>query len=115
MELAVDFNFSAAHRLPYYDGPCNRVHGHNYRLRVTIRGRPDPATGMLMDFEELRARVQARVLEAVDHRLLNDLVANPTAENLVVWVWGRLVEALPGLVQLELWETPSYKVIYRGD
>lgn len=113
MELSADFSFSAAHSLPRYDGPCRRTHGHNYVLRVTLVGEPDPESGMVRDFEEIRRVVGERVLAAVDHRSLNEVLENPTAENVVRWCWERLGDALPGLTELRLWETPHYCVAER--
>ena len=66
MDLNVEFKFCAAHRLPNYDGPCNRVHGHNYRFEVEIRGEPDPHSGMILDFVDIdlnTGRVRFRVLQ----------------------------------------------------
>lgn len=113
MELSVDFHFSAAHRLPYYDGPCKRMHGHNYMLRVVIEGKPNPKDGMIRDFDEIKRYVWDRVLGACDHHNLNELMDNPTAENLIVWMWERLKPQLEGLRELRLWETPEYSVAYR--
>jgi 6-pyruvoyltetrahydropterin/6-carboxytetrahydropterin synthase len=113
LDLDVDFDFCAAHRLPLYDGPCVRMHGHNYKLRVTIGGTPDPRTGMLMDFEEIRQVVVQQVVGAFDHQVLNDFIENPTAENVVRWAWEKLDGKLPGLRELRLWETPAYSVGYR--
>ena len=62
MDLDVDFDFSAAHRLPLYEGPCLRMHGHNYKLRVSVRGSPDPKTGML--FKDAKAGL-AELIAAV--------------------------------------------------
>jgi 6-pyruvoyltetrahydropterin/6-carboxytetrahydropterin synthase len=115
MELDVEFNFCCAHALPFYDGPCRRMHGHHYRLLVSIQGKPDPKSGMIIDFEELRRIVLTHAVGVVDHRNLNDLMENPTAENLIVFLWSRLKENLPGLRELRLWETPEYSVAYRGD
>ena len=113
MELSVDFHFSSAHRLPYYNGPCFRLHGHNYRLQVTLQGLPNPKDGMIRDFDEIRARVWESVLTQCDHHNLNDFMDNPTAENLIVWMWERLKPQLEGLKELRLWETPEYCVSYR--
>jgi 6-pyruvoyltetrahydropterin/6-carboxytetrahydropterin synthase len=109
--LSVDFKFSASHRLPVYVGKCNRLHGHNYRLRVRVRGVVDPITGMVADFHDIESQMHP-LLERVDHHHLNELVENPTAENVVVWMWEQLV--IPGLVSLELWETEDYSVLYSG-
>jgi len=112
MQLSVDFNFSAAHLLPFYNGPCSRMHGHNYLLRVTVEGRPDPRDGMIRDFEEIRKKVWESVLIHCDHLNLNDLMENPTAENVVAWMWNHLQPQIEGLKELRLWETPEYCVSY---
>ncbi len=114
MELEVEFEFCAAHRLPYYDGPCFRMHGHNYKLRVTIEGKVDPKNGMIIDFEDLKKVVNEHVLNVVDHQVLNDFMDNPTAENIIVWFWEKLDGKLAGLKELRLWETQQYSVAYRG-
>ncbi|GMU58486.1 MAG: 6-carboxy-5,6,7,8-tetrahydropterin synthase [Myxococcaceae bacterium] len=114
MSLSVDFHFSAAHALPFYDGPCKRLHGHNYVLRVTLTGRPQPKDGMIRDFDEVKKTVWDKVLVKLDHYHLNEIIENPTAENLVVWMWERLAPLVPGLQELKLWETPEYCVTYRA-
>ncbi len=113
MLLSVDFHFCAAHHLPFYDGPCKRLHGHNYQLRVTLTGRPSPKDGMIRDFDEIKRTVSELVLVECDHHNLNDLMENPTAENMVVWMWDRLQKHIDGLRELQLWETPEYCVTYR--
>ncbi len=113
MELTVDFSFSAAHRLPRHPGACRRMHGHNYLLRVTLEGEPSPESGMLRDFEEVRALVHEHLLSRVDHTCLNDLLENPTAENVLLFAWSALSGALPELAELRLWENPSYAVAMR--
>jgi 6-pyruvoyltetrahydropterin/6-carboxytetrahydropterin synthase len=115
MDLSVDFHFCSAHRLPYYDGPCNRMHGHNYRLQVVATGTPNPRDGMILDFEVLRKRTWELALNQCDHHTLNDFMDNPTAENVIVWMWDRLKPAIPELKELRLWETPEYCVSYRPD
>jgi len=113
MSLSVEFHFSAAHQLPFYDGPCKRLHGHNYVLHVVLAGRPSPKDGMIRDFDEVKKTVWDEVLTKVDHYYLNDIVENPTAENIVAWMWAQLEPLVPGLVELRLWETPEYCVTYR--
>ena len=115
MELSVDFHFSSAHRLPYYNGPCFRLHGHNYKLTVTLEGKPNPKDGMIRDFDEIRKIVWESVLTTCDHHNLNDFMDNPTAEHLITWMWERLSPIIPGLKELRLWETPEYCVSYRDD
>ncbi len=115
LALEMDFHFAAAHRLPRYQGRCFNMHGHNYRLRVRVEGEPDEATGIFLDYGELERAVKEAVLDGCDHATLNDLVENPTAENLVVWMWRRLEGKLPALTEVRLWETKDCCVVYRGE
>jgi 6-pyruvoyltetrahydropterin/6-carboxytetrahydropterin synthase len=114
MRLDVEFLFAASHRLPRYDGPCFRLHGHNYRFAVAVEGEVDPGSGMIADFGEVKGVVGDAVLARVDHRDLNDLLENPTAENIARWIWETLQPRLPGLVEVKLWEIPGCCVTYRG-
>ncbi len=114
MRLDVEFYFAAAHRLPRYEGPCFRVHGHNYRFFVALEGEVDPATGMIADFGVVKATVQEHVLSRVDHRDLNGVLENPTAENIARWIWESLQGRLPGLAEVRLYEIPDSCVTYRG-
>jgi 6-pyruvoyltetrahydropterin/6-carboxytetrahydropterin synthase len=112
------FAFEAAHVLPYHQGKCSRLHGHSYRLDVSVAGplQPEgPATGMVVDFDELARIVRASVIEALDHRHLNDTIENPTSENIAVWIWRRLAPQLPGLCELTLWETANACAVLRAD
>lgn len=115
VEIRVELTFSAAHRLPRYDGPCARPHGHNYRLVVSAEGAVDPTSGFVMDFEALRRHVWERALHRCDHHDLNGFLENPTAENIVVWIWNELKPTLPGLKELVLFETDEYAAVYRGE
>ena len=115
VEICVEFMFSAAHRLPFYDGPCFRPHGHNYKLLVTVERQVDPKTGFVMDFEDLRKHVWEHALQRCDHHDLNEILENPTAENIVVWIWNELKPGLAGLKELKLYETDEYSVRYTGE
>jgi 6-pyruvoyltetrahydropterin/6-carboxytetrahydropterin synthase len=128
-------HFSAAHRLGCEEwtaeenarvfGDCAHPnwHGHNYELDVTVQGEVDQATGFVYDLKDLREAVEESIIRDVDHRNLNLDVAwlkgvNPTTENVVVAMWGRLAKALPErvrLVRLVLWETPRNYVEYGGE
>ena len=128
-------HFSAAHRLYRPDwsdeqnaevfGDCANPHwhGHNYEIDVTVEGPVDPETGYVMDLKLLKQALEDRVLGDLDHRNLNLQVpwlegVNPTTENLVVAIWGRLVDAMPAdvrLVRIVLHETPRNSVEYSGE
>jgi 6-pyruvoyltetrahydropterin/6-carboxytetrahydropterin synthase len=119
MLLSKSFTFHAAHRLIDYDGECANLHGHTYRLVVTVEG-PVAKNGLTLDFVDLKRLVEEKVVRRLDHTSLNDLLRQPSAENLAVWIWGELKEALPASVpvrlkELEVHETPTSFVTYRGD
>jgi 6-pyruvoyltetrahydropterin/6-carboxytetrahydropterin synthase len=108
------FGFEAAHRLPRHPGKCRELHGHSYELYVMVDRPVDSTSGMAIDFSDLKQVVRREVVDRMDHRNLNDLLENPTAEALVQWIWDRLRQALPGLVEVELFETRDCSVVYRG-
>ena len=112
--LDVEFQFAAAHRLPRYDGPCFRMHGHNYQFVVAIEGDVDPRSGMVADFGRIQDVVREHVLSRADHQTLNDVLENPTAKNIARWIYETLVPHLPGLVEVRLFEIPGCCVTYRG-
>lgn len=109
------FDFEAAHVLPNHKGKCARLHGHSYRLVVTVDRPVDPDSGLAVDFGDLKRIVRDQVVDRLDHVHLNDLIDNPTAENIARWVWARLAGPLEGLEEVELWETRRCAVVYRGD
>jgi 6-pyruvoyltetrahydropterin/6-carboxytetrahydropterin synthase len=117
MEIYKEFSFDSAHFLPYVpEGhKCRNMHGHTYRLKVVIEGEPDPQLGWLMDFKELKDKI-GFVIEQLDHKLINDIkgLENPTAELITVWIWKQIKPHLPLLSRIELYETPTTGVIYRG-
>jgi 6-pyruvoyltetrahydropterin/6-carboxytetrahydropterin synthase len=100
MLVTKEFQFSAAHFLTKYHGKCERMHGHNYRLQVTVDGKVQ-SNGMVVDFVILKKIVKDRILQKYDHRNLNDFFENPTAENVAISIWDELVD-LPSLLQAEL-------------
>lgn len=126
LRLERRYRFSASHlyRRPEWSEEENRArfgkcanlpgHGHNYRLYVTVSGRPDPRTGFLVDLAELDRVVEREILDSVDHRHLNEAVPEfgeggeiPSSENLVQWIRERLAPELPPgaeLVRLRLEE-----------
>jgi 6-pyruvoyltetrahydropterin/6-carboxytetrahydropterin synthase len=112
--LDVEFNFAAAHRLPRYEGPCFRMHGHNYKFFVAVEGDVDPATGMVADFGVVKQLVNELIMTRVDHRTLNDFLENPTAENIARWIFETLEPRLAGLAEVRLYEIPDCCVTWRG-
>jgi 6-pyruvoyltetrahydropterin/6-carboxytetrahydropterin synthase len=119
VQIRKSFSFEAAHVLPHHPGKCARLHGHSYRLEVAIEGplhEAGPAAGMVEDFDTVSRTVRSAVVNELDHRSLNDLIENPTAEHIALWAWRRLAPELPGLAELTLWETRTSSVVVRkGD
>ena len=118
MRIRKLFSFEAAHALPHHAGKCARPHGHSYRLEVTVRGplRDDgPDRGMVMDFADVEAVVDAAAIGRLDHRDLNAIVENPTCERVLLWIARALAPQLPQLDELVLWETATACAVLRGD
>jgi 6-pyruvoyltetrahydropterin/6-carboxytetrahydropterin synthase len=115
MRVRRGFDFEAAHFLPRHPGKCRAPHGHSYRLIVTVDRPVDAASGMVLDFSDLKEVVRREVVDRLDHRSLNEILENPTAESIAQWIWERLAGRLPGLAEVELFETRDCSVIYRGE
>jgi len=88
MSITKRFTFEAAHHLPGYKGECKYVHGHSYKLFVTISSLPDQlySNGMIMDFSALKKMVKVSILDRYDHYDLNQFFENPTAEMMIVGI-----------------------------
>jgi len=118
MEIYKRFQVEAAHRLPNVpEGhKCARLHGHSFRIEVTVSGAVTEPEGWVIDFADVGAAFQP-LLAALDHRYLNEVegLANPTSENLARWIWERLSPRLPGLSAVRVAETCTSGCIYRGE
>jgi 6-pyruvoyltetrahydropterin/6-carboxytetrahydropterin synthase len=113
--LRRSYRFEASHVLPRHPGRCRRLHGHSYRFIVEIAGEIEPVQGMVLDFGDLDEIVDRHVLGKLDHYHLNDLMENPTAEWIAVWIWRALAGPLPGLAGIELFEVEGSSCLYRGE
>ncbi|TYB30888.1 MAG: 6-carboxytetrahydropterin synthase QueD [Candidatus Mcinerneyibacterium aminivorans] len=107
------FSFGAAHNLDSYHGKCENLHGHNYRLEVSVKGVPDNE-GMVIDYKVLKEIINKTVIEKLDHKYLNEVLDfSPTSENLLIWMKEKLENKLNSenykLYKLVLWETESNK------
>ncbi|MGL5872693.1 MAG: 6-carboxytetrahydropterin synthase QueD [Xenococcaceae cyanobacterium] len=107
-----EFRFEAAHRLPYHNGKCQRLHGHSWIGRIYVKGeeliKNGSQQGMLMDFGEIEKYVQPLVENFLDHHYLNETTGleSPTSEAIARWVFEKLEkEGLKGLHSVEIRET----------
>ncbi|GGE08691.1 6-carboxytetrahydropterin synthase QueD [Marinithermofilum abyssi] len=118
------FTFDAAHHLHCYEGKCKNLHGHTYKLVITISGFVDEV-GIAVDFGDIKRMYEEGIKSRLDHRYLNEVLPNmnTTAENMIVWIWEELDACLEReglkkkghrLEELVLYETPtSYATLKR--
>ena len=109
------YGFEACHHLPHYVGACHNLHGHSYKLDVTVGGsvikdQTNPKCGMIIDFKDLKQIVKEVAVDKYDHSNLNDFFENPTAEIMVKTIACDIIGKLPKgvhLISVKLWETES--------
>lgn len=110
--LTSQLEFAAAHRLRGYEGNCARLHGHNWKVEVSVGGSQLNDVGMLMDFKEIKRRSKA-IIDELDHFYLNDIAPfndelNPTAENIAWFLFDRLSkdinDARISVASVKVWE-----------
>ena len=123
-EVTVEQTFAAGHALREYKGKCENVHGHNYRVQVTVEGEKLNRIGLLVDFVELKKAVR-EVIDRLDHQFINDLepftTINPSAENMAKYFYDEVTrrldinqgEAPSRVSQIKVWETDTSIAVYR--
>ena len=121
-EVTVEAEFSAGHFLRNYRGKCENPHGHNYKVLITLCGRDLDASGLLLDFKQLK-QVMRPVVERLDHQMINEIApfteVNPSAENLAQYFYSetsaQLREMTGGRVRVKdctLFETDTTRATY---
>jgi len=120
--LTKEFQFESAHYLPKMpEGhKCRRLHGHSFKVEITIAGEIDPETGILIDFGDIK-KVVKPYIDMLDHWLINEvaethnipLLKNPTSENLAKWFYITLKPQLPELFSIIVHETCTSRCEYR--
>lgn len=117
MDIYKEFYLESAHWLPNVpEGhKCGRLHGHSFKVILTVSGEPDEHLGWIIDFADIKS-IFKPIYEELDHACLNHIegLHNPTSENLVIWIWNKLKPQLPQLSQIEVCETCTSGCIYRG-
>ena len=120
-EVTVEETFAAGHALRNYHGKCENLHGHNYRVRVTLQGAELDSIGLLVDFVQVKKLMQT-VVDRLDHQFLNELppfdAQNPSAENIARYFYDEISGGLRGdgrvtLRQIKIWETDTTSATYR--
>jgi 6-pyruvoyltetrahydropterin/6-carboxytetrahydropterin synthase len=117
--IKVITDFSAAHVIHGYDGPCGRLHGHNWKVEAVVVGSELNSIGICIDFKDVK-KILRQVLDQVEHQNLNEIYPfteiNPTAENIAAWVYQEmrpLFKSFPvQLKAINIWETDRAMVCY---
>jgi 6-pyruvoyltetrahydropterin/6-carboxytetrahydropterin synthase len=121
-EVEITSSFSAAHRLRDYNGKCEQLHGHNYRIQVAARADLLGSGGMVIDFVDLKKALN-EILERVDHKYLNDIVPfdkiEPSAENIARFLFDEIAKDLGPqgtlLYSVSVWESDTSRATYVRD
>jgi 6-pyruvoyltetrahydropterin/6-carboxytetrahydropterin synthase len=121
-QVSVEETFSSGHALRGYKGKCENVHGHNYRVQITLEGPQLDSIGLLVDFTHLK-QVIREIIKRLDHQFINDLEPftsiNPSAENLAKYFYEEVIskvkELPPGarVTDAVIWETDTAFARYR--
>lgn len=120
-EVTVEQTFAAAHFLRNYKGKCERLHGHNYKVKVTLSGEALDEAGMLMDFTDIKRELR-NIAEYLDHQHLNEMppfdVVNPSAENIAKYFFDEMKKCVDGervkVAEVKVWETDVQYATYRA-
>lgn len=119
--ITVEDKFSSAHQLREYKGKCENLHGHNWVVKITVKGKELDSAGMLLDFSILKKHLK-EVLDYLDHQFINQLVPfdkiNPSAENLCFYIYEKMRERIltenPKLIieRVDVWENEKSSAAY---
>ncbi|MEA4925794.1 MAG: 6-carboxytetrahydropterin synthase QueD [Syntrophomonadaceae bacterium] len=119
-EISVTQEFSAAHRLPEYQGQCSNIHGHTWKVSISVIGASLDRNDMVMDFKDLKSAL-SQVLDRYDHRFINEIPPfdkiNPTAENIAQEIYRQLnpLYSEYNLKKVTVWESHSSCATYWED
>jgi len=120
-QLKITEWFSAGHQLKGYHGKCEEMHGHNFKVELLVEGKKLDATGLMIDFKDLKEWL-GEILEELDHKVLNQVPAfsreNPSSENIARYLFKKISPKLPRGVRLTevwVWESENAGAAYRPD
>jgi 6-pyruvoyltetrahydropterin/6-carboxytetrahydropterin synthase len=113
--IKVESSFSSAHNLRGYHGKCEALHGHNWKVEVSVAKDKLDKTGMVLDFKLLKKKLN-KILEKLDHRYLNDIVyfknVNPTSENIAEYIFKNIKRQIPRVCAVTVWENNTSCATY---
>ncbi len=121
-EVTIEKSFAAGHYLRNYKGKCEKPHGHNYKVRITLQGSDLDPAGLLLDFKDLKEVVRSAI-DRLDHQMMNDLepfkTLNPSAENIARYFYeqagtrlGMLSDGRVRVKEVTVWETEDAAATY---
>ena len=114
-EITTETTFDAAHALRNYEGPCENLHGHTFRVQLSIKGEKLNDIGFLADFKILKKILEDAAGE-YDHKYLNDLEPftkiNPSSENIAKVFYGKIKQKLPQISKIVVWESQNSSAGY---
>lgn len=114
-ELMVEDSFDAAHALRGYEGPCENLHGHTWKVQVFLKGTKLDRLGLLADFKTIKEHLRVAIQD-LDHKLINDVPPftgkNPTSENLSKFIYKRVRKGLKSVYKVTVWESPVTNASY---
>ncbi len=121
-EITVEDRFSSAHQLRNYEGKCENLHGHNWIVKVSIRGNNLDDKGMLIDFKVLK-KILNKIIEELDHKFLNEIPPfdklNPTAENIASHIYYKVEKSLKfpelKISRVKVWESENSYAVFSKD
>ena len=109
-ELTVEDPFDAAQALRGYDGPCENLHGHTWKVQINLQGKKLNQVGLLEDFKVIKQELK-QVLDQFDHKLINDVKPfdeeNPSSENLARYIYKEIKRRKKALTKVTVWESTS--------
>lgn len=118
IKLTKTFYFDAAHNLKLVpkEHKCSKIHGHTFRVDISVKGEIDNKYGWVMDFAEIKKFVNP-IIKILDHNHLNTIegLGNGTSEILSIWLWDKIKPLLPQLCLVEVWESKNSKCSYSGE
>ena len=118
-QITIETHFSSAHRLRGYNGECERLHGHNWKVKISVASEVLNNLGMIMDFRDIKSQTKVLV-DRLDHQYLNDIAPfteiNPTTENIAKYMFDELSKTINTdqlrISMVEIWESPTCSASY---